>query len=165
MSRLAALVHRQSQADALEATRACALVVYTSIESVNGMPRLGPRPAKDGRICYVALLGNASSRWVRRTPAKLAGWTPIYVRRTPQSEGMSDRRFSRIGKLLPHMFFGNTTTTIFTDSKQSPSCISTRTPTALRTWLTAVLALQPSHTPTGAGGRRRMNGCIKRVAW
>jgi hypothetical protein len=93
----------------------CPVVVYTSVESAI-MPNLGPRPTKD-HVCYVALLGEQSSRAAQKSPEKLAGWTPIRLRRTPQSEGMSDRRFSRIGKLLPHIIFGDATTTIFTDSK------------------------------------------------
>lgn len=112
---LTALVHRQSQVDALFATRMCPVVVYTSVESAI-MPKLGPSPTNDN-VCYVALLGEQSSQAAQKSPEKLAGWTPIRLRRTPQSEGMSNRRFSRIGKLLPHIFFGNATTTIFTDSK------------------------------------------------
>lgn len=102
------LVHAETYRETQTAIKNCPVVAYSTIAMMGEIPLVRPPPFPEK--CAFLFVSEKS------VVNPSINMTAIVHRRTRDTLSMSDRKFSKIPKLVPHLLFGNRTT-VFFDSK------------------------------------------------
>ena len=102
------LIHPETYRETQVAIRNCTVLSYSSIAMVGDVPLVRPPPSFDK--CAFLFISEKSV-----VDQRLKMITIVH-RRTKDTLSLSARKFSKIPKLLPHVFFGNRTP-VFFDTK------------------------------------------------